>query len=73
MRNVASYGPLRVIRSCGDLEPEVIPGVVIPDGSELRVYNSTEEGKVVIVISPPDADSEEPESPIDLINGYYNR
>lgn len=69
MGNVASYGPLRVIRSCGDLEPEIISGVTIPEGSELRVYRSTDEGKVVIVISEPEA----PESPVDLINGYYNR
>lgn len=69
MANVASYGPLRVIRSCGDLEPEIISGVTIPEGSELRVYRSTDEGKVVIVISEPEA----PESPVDLINGYYNR
>lgn len=69
MANVASYGPLRVIRSCGDLAPEIISGVTIPEGSELRVYRSTDEGKVVIVISEPEA----PESPVDLINGYYNR
>jgi hypothetical protein len=68
MANVASYGPLRVIKSAGDLEPEIISGVEIPDGSELRVYNSTEEGKVIIVISPPRSDE-----PIDLLNGYYNR
>jgi hypothetical protein len=70
MANVASYGPLRVIRSCGDLEPEIISGVTIPDGSELRVYRSTEEGKVVIVISPPSAAQEEA---TDMINDYYNR
>lgn len=71
MGNVASYGPLRVIRSCGDLEPEIISGVTIPEGSELRVYRSTDEGKIVIVISEPE--SEALESPVDLINGYYNR
>jgi hypothetical protein len=68
MGNVASYGPLRVITSCGDLKPEIISGVEIPDGSELRVYNSTEEGKVVIVISPPAS-----QEPADMINRYYNR
>jgi hypothetical protein len=69
MGNVASYGPLRIIRSCGDLEPEIISGVTIPDGSELRVYRSTDEGKVVIVITEPEI----PASPVDLINDYYNR
>lgn len=38
----------RIITSCGDLHPETLP-----NGKELRVYRSSEDGMVVVTISDP--------------------